>query len=768
MNERFLKIFIFLFTLLGGLSLNTQLVFAETTSWQGCVYPPGSKNSDFVCNTYPTFEQCRSYLSTWTKVGGNVEKDCAQVQSGSDVQTIITDHGTQQTSTNLITGETTSGSTANSDKLGLVCVSFVSFNPSDCVALLGYYVFYIPASWILVLAGLVFNAFMAVSLSSKILGASFVGEIWHTILNISDIVFIFLLLYIAVRTILGLGDWKKEVEKIIVVALLINFSLFFTQVIVDASNITALAFYNRISTQEATINGHALISESTLGFKARGISEYFTDTVKPQTISGITNAHEWADKNKNNPDGIPSTANFFFIFLVTAVIVGFIAYAFFEVAFLMLGRVISFWFLMIFSPFAFIGFVLPKAAKITGAWTERVTNQALLAPVFLLFLYIIAFAVQSSIFNVDNLGAGNGDVVALLLQLILRTALLVGMLLLAVKTAKSMSDEFGNQLRDTMGKYIIGAAKGIAGMEGRAALNLTSKLGRATVGRHSQKVVDSGKLQAKMADPSRNAFLRFVDRQRFNVHKKVGDSNMDIRATNLGKTLIKSSGLKLGEARKGGFKTERDEQKNKDINYAKGLEVGEYDPLMEQKRNAERYKNQADKETATRKENLDEREEILAAKEQAYTDALDAYTDPKNAAIAPALKAKLDAAEAERDAAKGFRDVADAAHRAAQTTAQAAKATVTAANDAINTANSARRGAYANVVESRQSGGWHKVQIAMNATYSGPTARRTADAIRSGESTKSKATGDAAKDNQTMIDKLEEVAKALAAAAKKP
>src|SRR3972149_11518169 len=62
--------------------------------------------------------------------------------------------------------------------------------------------------------------------------------------------FIFVLLYVAIGTILGLSkvNWKKTLVLIVIAALLINFSLFFTKIIVDASNILAWAFYQGIST----------------------------------------------------------------------------------------------------------------------------------------------------------------------------------------------------------------------------------------------------------------------------------------------------------------------------------------------------------------------------------------------------------------------------------------------------------------------------------------------------------------------------------------
>ncbi|MHB8651921.1 MAG: coiled-coil domain-containing protein [Minisyncoccota bacterium] len=429
------------------------------------------------------------------------------------------------------------------EAMGLQCGILGQSRLADCIPLVGYYLFYVPASWVLTLSGLLFDAFMAFSLSGKIMSSDFVLITWRIILNLTDILFIFLLLYIAVRTILGLGDWKNEAANVIVIALLVNFSLFFTQIVIDASNITALAFYNRISTQGATLpftNNTPLLNPDIIGFKARSISGYFVDSVQPQKLSGIINAHDWAKGYKVNPGSGEEPAGvggLFFVFLATAVVAGFLAYALFEASFLMLGRVISFWFLMIFSPLAFIGYALPAAKKITGPWIERVTNQALIAPVFLMFLYIIAFMVKSKAFSMTA-GGTNENITSLLLIMALKTSVLVGVLLLAVKVTKSLSDEFGNQVR--------GALVKTAQTKGALALGATGFLGRNTVGRsmnaYLQKKDSTGTTrEQRMQNAAANS--RFA-RLGLNLSRKTASGSYDARNIRGANKVFEKMGVK--------------------------------------------------------------------------------------------------------------------------------------------------------------------------------------------------------------------------------
>ena len=108
-------------------------------------------------------------------------------------------------------------------------------------------------SQIIYLIGLSFGLFgglLCKRFQKHIENIGVVEQGYKIILNVANMIFIFLLLYIAIKTILGDGgDMKKLLTNIIVVALMINFSLFMTKVIIDASNIVAMGFYNAIQTE---------------------------------------------------------------------------------------------------------------------------------------------------------------------------------------------------------------------------------------------------------------------------------------------------------------------------------------------------------------------------------------------------------------------------------------------------------------------------------------------------------------------------------------
>src|SRR3989344_8901685 len=79
-----------------------------------------------------------------------------------------------------------------------------------------------------------------------------INDGWTALRDIANIIIIGLFVFIAVNIILGVKDFgdKKRVAHVLIVAVLINFSLLFTKVIIDASNFTAYQFYNSMAKKE--------------------------------------------------------------------------------------------------------------------------------------------------------------------------------------------------------------------------------------------------------------------------------------------------------------------------------------------------------------------------------------------------------------------------------------------------------------------------------------------------------------------------------------
>lgn len=365
-----------------------------------------------------------------------------------------------------------------------------------CLIKFLYYVMYVFPSLLLAVVAYFFNVLISVTLGSTLLKSNFIPEAWGVVRDLSNIFFILILLYIAIKIILDIGghEAKQMIAKVIIMALLINFSMFFTKVIIDTSNVLALIFYNKLSTGnkdpktgeivsapyqditgEKDISGglvSAFNPTSALG------PEFFTAAKKPIQLPGQppdTNLEEKV------PEGMLVG-----IIIITGAIFLVAIYALFISGLAFLGRLIELFILIIFSPFAFMSFVVPKLAHVEylgwDDWLKRLISVSFMAPIFMFFLYFIFMLVKAKIYN-DMLMKGDGIIITLLRMII--PALFVMILLLkATEYAKKGSGKFG--------EVAINGAKVLTGLAVDGVALGAAAAGRATVGATAKYVQNEG------------------------------------------------------------------------------------------------------------------------------------------------------------------------------------------------------------------------------------------------------------------------------------
>ncbi|MFT5036609.1 MAG: hypothetical protein ACI9VM_000171, partial [Candidatus Azotimanducaceae bacterium] len=102
---------------------------------------------------------------------------------------------------------------------------------------------------------------LVVGMGAKLKGGlgSQVDLMWIFVRDFFNILFIFGLIWIGLRTILFSEDssTKKMLGYLIIAALMINFSLFITKAVVDVTNVASLQLFNAIS-GEAQLESHGL------------------------------------------------------------------------------------------------------------------------------------------------------------------------------------------------------------------------------------------------------------------------------------------------------------------------------------------------------------------------------------------------------------------------------------------------------------------------------------------------------------------------------
>ena len=270
------------------------------------------------------------------------------------------------------------------------------------------------ASWVLWASAIIFDFSLTYSLNFKDLlkEIPIVDIGWGIFRDISNIFFIFILLAAAIGIILDnskIGS-KQMVGKVIMTAILINFSLFFTEVIIDASNIVTLQFYNQI-----VASGSSGGASNGSSANATGISEAFMNGLKLESIYSLgTPTNPNTAGNTANTTAITQAGgssatlnnwNITIVGLGGTVLVLVAAFVFFAGTILFLYRSVILVILITISPLAFLAQALPNGSLGSGAgkWWNTLVSQAMFPPVYMVMTYIVVKAI-----NAQSAGAQGG------------------------------------------------------------------------------------------------------------------------------------------------------------------------------------------------------------------------------------------------------------------------------------------------------------------------------------------------------------------------
>ncbi len=428
-----------------------------------------------------------------------------------------------------------------------------------------FYLIFVPANYIIYMAGWLFDITIALALSSEIINAPFARDGWVVTRDLANMFFIFILLYIAIATILEIAAYnaKALLARLIIVALLLNFSLFFTRVIIDASNILGLAFYDRISgqtTYESGSGGDKFEASSFvkgLSVTPKGISRGIVSYFDPQRLLGVTpdNAKQIAGFAGDSPGKL------IFIYLFSSAIILATAWAFLSVAFLFITRTAILWFLMATAPIAFAAIILPKTREIFTKWWGELMSKSFCVAVFLFFLWLITAFVNTPFLEKyikpqKTIGGNIATDFMTVVVLILLNFLIIFILILVAK----------QQTQKMCGAVAGFSMNFVSGLGTKAAGLLAGGVGgfalRNSLGAYAFKKSDEWNKAGYGGGGLR-------ERLQLQAARKIAGASFDVKATKLGKA------TELGEAGgKGGYSGWIKDRTAKDVAFAKSFGVG--------------------------------------------------------------------------------------------------------------------------------------------------------------------------------------------------
>jgi hypothetical protein len=209
------------------------------------------------------------------------------------------------------------------------------------------------------------------------LGSAAVNAGWTIVRDITNMLFIVFLLAIAFATILGLEgyEWKQLLPKLVIAAVLVNFSRTICGVIIDAAQVVMLSFLNAIS---GTIGGNLINALRLPSFEA------FNSAVKPDQVTspGILMA---------------ALVALFFSLIVLLTL--------FAYVWILLARIIRLWVLIVLSPFAFVLNILPSTQGFASRWWSEFIDNVITGPVIVFFIWLALIVVGTGQANQELLQA---------------------------------------------------------------------------------------------------------------------------------------------------------------------------------------------------------------------------------------------------------------------------------------------------------------------------------------------------------------------------
>jgi len=266
---------------------------------------------------------------------------------------------------------------------------------------------------------------------------------WRITRDLSNMLFVLILLIIAFATILRIETYgmKQILWKLIVIALLINFSLVIAGIIIDASQILTHFFYDNV---KGTTGVSAQLAK---GFNIPQVYKLNPEANIPEQIAG----------------GMSGIFMIIFSIFLGTIFVVCAAFALGIGAFFLFIRLVALWILLILAPLAWLAWVLPATKHLFERWWSSFFKWTLFAPIYAFFIYLAIKATNSGTFVdiinteventiqatgfFDTIGVALGSQPRLLIQFIALLILLFAGVHVAQKMSIYGADAIANSIK---------------------------------------------------------------------------------------------------------------------------------------------------------------------------------------------------------------------------------------------------------------------------------------------------------------------------------
>ena len=322
--------------------------------------------------------------------------------------------------------------------------------------------------WIL---GLAISGIITIVSYNNFINEPSIVQAWVVVRDLCNMFFILILLLISFATILRIEtyQWKKILPKLLIMAVLINFSKTICGLLIDFSQVIMLTFTNAFSDGGGNF------------VKALRVKDFLAVT---------KNQASWWDETNKNLNLTTTVAAMMFVIIL--MVVATVALLAIMIVFLM--RMIMLWIYIILSPFAFLLMAFPAGQKYASQWWSEFVKYLINGPILAFFIWLTLIVMnqapkfENSVFFdkvTGDLGGQSATIQALqtgtFISFILAIGMLVGGLMISQQIG-GLGAAWGMGTLGNLKSKGLGLAKAAAGVPlaagGWAAKGLFFKAGR--------------------------------------------------------------------------------------------------------------------------------------------------------------------------------------------------------------------------------------------------------------------------------------------------
>ncbi|MEN9647813.1 MAG: hypothetical protein RLY57_617 [Candidatus Parcubacteria bacterium] len=370
-----------------------------------------------------------------------------------------------------------------------------------------------------------------------------VNNVWQLMKNICNIFFIVALVYIAIKTMLNADGFqeKQRLINVIIFAFLINFSMFFSKVMIDVSNTASLQVFNvlvQTANKQTGLSDVKQIAQNTTAgspvaaatVSQSSLADVFLSNMQIQRFV-INSSGGGLGFNNLDYGFIAVYGLFTIIFIIIATIVIAVIAGMMTIRFLVLVL------LLMTSPIAYVGTFVPAAiGSYSQMWWQKLKDNLTFLPVLMLMFYI---TMQFTQFATAQVTTNANDYISLIFAYVMTIAMLV----ISLSVAKSVGGSAGAaDFGSKWAKAAIGGATfGLAARVGRRAAGATGYLAnKSGVSGLTKRIANSNSLLFRATGAGALA------RQALKGGEKLQNATFDARNTGAAKNLGLGEGLKDG------------------------------------------------------------------------------------------------------------------------------------------------------------------------------------------------------------------------------